>query len=100
MALELILTDVELADNTTNDNTFDVWYSKEGNTFLAIENIKGGRTFKYKVIGDIEEIALIWRIEILHYRLGKVTPQDEVTIGDIFMHGRFIEKDIVKNVKM
>ena len=92
MTLELILTDIELADNTTNDNTFDVWYSKNAKTFLAIENVKGGRTFKYVPSGDLEEIAINNRQEILKYRLGRVTPQDEVTIGDIFMHAKFTEK--------
>jgi hypothetical protein len=88
--MELILTDIELADNTTNDNTFDVWYSNK--TFIAIENVKGGRTFKYKFKLPLLFIAKNHAKEILEYRLGKVTPQDELSIGDIFMHGKFIEK--------
>ena len=88
--MELILTDIELADNTTNDNTFDVWYNDK--TFIAIENVKGGRTFKYKFKLPLFFIAKNHSKEILEYRLGRVTPQDEVTIGDIFMHAKFIEK--------
>lgn len=90
MSLELILTDIELADNITNDNTFDVWYGN--NTFIAIENIKGGRTFKYKLTDKKESIFRLHRQEILSYRLSVVTPQDELTMGDIFMHGNFIER--------
>ena len=92
MSLELILTDIELADNTINDNTFDVWYSNTDKTLIAIENIKGGRTFKYKLTDKEESIFRLHRQEILSYRLSVVTPQDEVTIGDVFMHGKFIEK--------
>ena len=88
--MELILTDIELADNTTNDNTFDVWYSDK--TFIAIENVKGGRTFKYKLKLPLLFIAKNHAKEILEYRLGKVTPQDELSIGDIFMHGKFVER--------
>lgn len=90
MALELILQDIELNENTINDNTFDVWYGDK--TFIAIENIKGGRTFKYKLKLPLLFIAKNHAKEILEYRLGKVTSQDELTIGDIFMHGKFIEK--------
>ena len=91
MAFELILQDIELADNTTNDNTFDVWFDYQAQVFLAKELCKGGRTFKYKPIGDLEEIAINNRYEILKYRLGRVTPEDQVTIADIFMYGQFTE---------
>jgi hypothetical protein len=89
MAFELILQDIELSENTTNDNTFDVWFDYQNEVFLAKELCKGGRTFKYKPIGDLEEIAMNNRYDILQYRLGRVTPQDEVTIGDIFMYRKF-----------
>jgi len=88
--LELILTDIELHENLANDNTFDVWYNKETGRFIAKE--KGGsREFRYKLDGDFETIAKKYRQEILTYRLGRVTPEDVVTIGDIFMIGIFIE---------
>ena len=41
--------------------------------------------------GDFETIAEKYREEILAYRLGSVTAEDVVTIGDIFMIGIFIE---------
>jgi hypothetical protein len=92
MAFELILQDIELADNTINDNTFDVWFDYQAQVFLAKELCTSGRTFKYIPSGDLEEIAMNNRQEILKYRLGRVTPDDKVTIGDIFMHAKFIEK--------
>ena len=91
MAFELILQDIELSENTINENTFDVWFDYQAQVFLAKELCKGGRTFKYKPIGDLEEIAINNRYEILKYRLGRVTPEDQVTIADIFMYGQFTE---------
>ena len=88
--LELILEDIELAENITNGNVFDVWHNDETGTFIAQE-VDGVRTFKYKLDGDFEKIAEDHRQEILEYRLGRVTPEDVVTIGDVFMHGKFIE---------
>ena len=92
MALELILQDIELSDNTINDNTFDIWYSNRLQKFVAQENIAKGRRFIYELTDTEENISKTHRQEILEYRLGKVTPNDVVTIGDIFMHSKFIEK--------
>ena len=92
MAFELILQDIELSENTINDNTFDVLFDYQAQVFLAKELCTSGRTFKYIPSGDLEEIAINNRQEILKYRLGRVTPEDKVTIGDIFMHAKFIKK--------
>ena len=92
MALELILQDIELSDNTINDNTFDIWYSNRLQKFVANENVAKGRLFIYEITDTEENISKTHRQEILEYRLGKVTPNDVVTIGDIFMHSKFIEK--------
>ena len=98
MTLELILTDIELSENTTNDNTFDVWYNKSAKTFLAVEVIEKvvgkvtPKQIKYRLLDTYQNISTNHRQEILEYRLCKVTPNDEVTIGDIFMHAKFIEK--------
>ena len=88
--MELILRDIELAENTTNDNTFDVWYNDETGTFIA-EEVNGDRRFKYNITGDFEVIAKEHRQEILEYRLGRITADDEVTLEDVFIHGKFIE---------
>ena len=77
--MELILTDIELHENKTNDKTFDVWYSDLTGTFVAYEN-NGNRKFRYKLDMDFDIIAKQYRQEILEYRLGNVTADDEVTI--------------------
>ena len=98
MTLELILQDIELSENTINDNTFDVWYDKSAKTFLAVEvvekvvGIVTPREIKYRLLDTFQNISTNHRQEILEYRLGSVTKEDEVTIGDIFMHSKFIEK--------
>jgi hypothetical protein len=88
--MELILQDIELVENTTNGNVFDVWYNDTTGTFIAQE-VDGVRTFRYKLDGDFEEIVKEHGQEILEYRLGTVTADDVVTVGDVFMHGKFIE---------
>jgi hypothetical protein len=90
--LELILEDVELIDNTTNDNTFDVYYDDNTKLIHAFENdVDEPREFVYKLKGEQDDIAREHRQEILEYCLVRVTPEDEVSLGDIFMHGKFIE---------
>jgi len=91
MTLELILQDIELTENTINDNTFDIWVNNNTGTFIAKENVENGRTFKYALKGKFEDIAKENRKDILEYRLGKVTPEDEVFLEDIFMQGQFVE---------
>ena len=91
MTLELILQDIELAENIINENTFDIWVNEKTGTFIAKENTPSGRTFKYALKGKFEDIAKENRYDILQYRLGKVTPEDEVFLEDVFMQGQFIE---------
>ena len=93
MSLELFLEQVELADNTTNDNTFDVFYDINTKLLHAFENdVEEPREFVYKLKGEQDDIAKEHRYEILKYCLGRVTPEDEVCLGDIFLHAKFIEK--------
>lgn len=92
MAFELILQDIELADNTINDNTFDIWFCKRLNRFLAQENIKGGRKFVYELKDSEENIATNHRQEILEYCLAVILPNESVGLGDIFVHGKYIKK--------
>jgi hypothetical protein len=89
--MELILTDIELAENKSNDNTFDVWYNDTTGGIVALENGTGGRRFRYKLSKEVEDLTSEEQREILEYRLGRVTADDEVTVADVFMHGKFIE---------
>ena len=95
MSLELFLEQVELADNTTNDNTFDVFYDINTKLLHAFENdVEEGepREFVYRLKGEQDDIAKEHREEILNYCLAVVLPTEEVGLGDIFMHGKYIER--------
>jgi hypothetical protein len=95
MSLELFLEEVELADNTTNDNTFDVFYDLNTKLLHAFENdVEEGepREFVYRLKGEQDDIAKEHREEILNYCLAVVLPTDEVGLGDIFIHGKYIER--------
>ena len=95
MSLELFLEEVELADNTTNDNTFDVFYDLNTKLLHAFENdVEEGepREFVYRLNGEQDDIAKEHREEILNYCLAVVLPTEEVGLGDIFMHGKYIER--------
>ena len=94
MSLELFLEEVELADNTTNDNTFDVFYDLNTKLLHAFENdVEEGepREFVYRLKGEQDDIAKEHREEILNYCLAVVLPTDEFGLGDIFMHGKYVE---------
>jgi hypothetical protein len=95
MSLELFLEQVELADNTTNDNDFDVFYDVNTKLLHAFENnVDKPREFVYRLTDDQDTIAIEHRQEILDYCLAAVLPTDEVGLGDIFLHGKFIERII------
>ncbi len=93
MSLELFLEQVELADNTINDNTFDVFYDINTKLMHAFENdVDEPREFVYKLKGEQDDIAREHRQEILEYCLAVVLPTESVCLGDIFVHGKYIER--------
>jgi hypothetical protein len=100
MSLELFLEQVELADNTINDNTFDVFYDINTKLLHAFENdVDEPREFVYRLTDNQDTIAREHRQEILEYCLAVVLPTDEVGLGDIFMHRKFIERLSINNPK-
>ncbi len=92
MSLDLILQDVELSDNTLNDNTFDVFYNLDTKRIHAFENdTDEPREFVYRLTDDEDIIAKKHRQEILEYCLGVDMPFWDVEIRDIFIHGKYVE---------
>ena len=91
--MDLFLEQVELADNTTNDNTFDVFYDMNTKLIHAFENdVEVPREFVYRLVDTEENIAREHRQEILEYCLAAILPTDEVGLGDIFVHGKYVER--------
>jgi hypothetical protein len=96
MSLELFLEQIELKDNTLNDNDFDVFIDINTKLFHAFENnVDEPRTFVYRLVDTEENIAKNHRQEILDYCLAVVLPTDTVGLGDIFVHGKYIERVIM-----
>lgn len=90
--VELILEEVFLdEDETETDpvNVFCIGETKRPRIFTQNTN---GKVVEYKLLVDQDVISKELRDEILKYRLGKVTAEDEVSLGDIFMYGKFVEK--------
>jgi hypothetical protein len=96
MSLELFLEQIELKDNTLNDNDFDIFYDMDTKLIHAFENnVDEPREFVYRLVDDQDTIAENHRQEILEYCLATVLPTDEVGLGDIFVHGKYIERVIM-----
>jgi len=95
MSLELFLEQIELKDNTLNDNDFDIFYDMNTKLIHAFENNVPSdevREFVYRLVDDQDTIANNHRQEILDYCLATVLPTDEVGLGDIFVHGKYVER--------
>jgi len=95
MSLDILLEQVELSDNTTNDNTFDIFYDINTKEIHAFENdveVGEQRHFIYRLVDSEENIASNHREEILEYCLGVALPNENVCLGDIFLHFKFIER--------
>jgi hypothetical protein len=98
MSLELFLEQIELKENTLNDNTFDIFYNMNTKLIHAFENDvthNEVREFVYRLVDDQDTIAENHRQEILEYCLATVLPTDSVGLGDIFVHGKYIERVIM-----
>jgi hypothetical protein len=96
MSLELFLEQIELKDNTLNDNDFDIFYDMNTKLIHAFENnVDEPREFVYRLVDDQDTIANNHRQEILDYCLATVLPTDEVGLGDIFVHGKYVERVIM-----
>lgn len=91
--MELVLTDVELNIETQDkdNNFFDVWFNRKHNIFVAVNPITK-ESYRYQLTKSIEEVIYEISTNILEYRLSRVTKDDTVGIGDIFMYGKYLEE--------
>ena len=90
--MELILTDIELGTEIQNEelNSFDVWYNKKQNVFVAVNPITK-ESYRYELTKSIEDILYEISEDILDFRLAKRSKEDSVGIGDIFMYGKYVQ---------
>ena len=93
--MHLKLEQIEIKENTLNDNTFDIFYDMNTKLIHAFENDVTHdevREFVYRLVDTEENIAKYYRQEILEYCLATVLPTDSVGLGDIFVHGKYVER--------
>lgn len=91
--MDLLLEQIELFDNKENDNDFDIFFDINTKLFHAFENnVDEPREFVYRLVDTEENIAKNHREEILQYCLAVVLPTESVGLGDIFLHGKYIER--------
>ena len=86
---ELILDEIYMTDDFDEVNPCRVYYNSTTELFYLVNS--ENQITLYKLSKPFEEIDSQNRIEILTYRLDKVKGSDELTLGDIFMHGEFIK---------
>jgi hypothetical protein len=94
LKMELIAEQVELADNKLNDNDFDIFYNNETKLIHAFENneTENVREFVYELTENQDDISTKHREEILSYCLSSFNDDDEVSLADIFIHGKYVRR--------
>ena len=88
---ELILEDIFLFDDKEEKDPNDVLCNSDADDFPIIFGVSkdNERVRIWKLSEPQSVIEKKYRYEILKSRLGKVTADDEVSLGDIFMYGKF-----------
>ena len=88
--LELIETEIFLHDDENESNPCNIYV--DGDIAGSLSDVRYYAVdFEFKVREfKIKESIDNASERILEYRLGKVTPEDTLTLGDIFMQGEFI----------
>jgi hypothetical protein len=90
--MELLVEHIELNHPLANENsTYNVFLKNKKAKkpiFVAVEN-NGKQRLEFELSGDHKLIAKNFRKVILQYRLGTFTDEDQVTLADIFMYGKF-----------
>jgi len=85
---EIIGDEIEIFDT---EGTHTVTYAN--GIFTAISNLHGW-VLKFRLTKAPSQLTKEERTRVLAYNLGKVTPEDEVSIKDMFMQNEFIEEII------
>jgi hypothetical protein len=93
-ASELIREDVFMRDNIFSNDVLDetepcnIYVDKD--LIIYCVNKSTNQVILFGLVGDQDEIASEHRDEILYYCLGSYTKEDDVNLGDIFVHGKYV----------
>jgi hypothetical protein len=70
---------------------YNIYASDVTGLIYAVSEEPTDPLFIYKLIKPQAEIEVEHRDEILDYCLAKKTPEDEVSLSDIFVHGKYLQ---------
>jgi hypothetical protein len=87
---ELIREDVYMGDDVNEIHPCNIYVDND--LIIYCVNKTNNDVVLYGLVGDQEEIATKHMDEILSYCLGCYTKDDEVSLGDIFVHGIYVKK--------
>lgn len=88
LSCELIREQVDINEKAT---WYNIYASEVTGLIYALPTDPNETLYIYKLIKPQAEIEVEHRDEILDYCLAKKTPEDEVSLGDIFVHGKYIQ---------
>lgn len=88
LSSELIREDVEISNSMADG--YDVYGNINGLIYAVHPTNEEATIFVYKLIKPQAEIEVEHRDEILDYCLAVKTKEDEVCLGDIFVHGKYV----------
>ena len=91
LSSELIREDVYLKEDVREMFPCSIYVDKDMLIYCVSSCLMNEVTL-YKLTGEQDEIAKEHRDEILSYCLGSYTNEDEVSLGDIFVHGKYVQK--------
>ena len=90
--INLEIQDFHLPPTNINGLHSEGFFDINTKLFHAFENnVDEPREFVYRLVDTEENITKNHREEILQYCLATVLPTDSVGLGDIFVHGKFVE---------
>lgn len=89
LSCELIREEVEISDSVIDG--YNIYASDITGLIYAVSEEPNDPLYIYKLTKPQAEIEVEHRDEILDYCLAVKTKDDEVCLGDIFMHGKYVE---------
>lgn len=90
LSSELIGEDIFLHDDVHEQHPCNLYVDK--NNLLYCVDLKTNEVTLFELTKPQEVLEVEYRDEILSYCLGSYIKADEVSIKDIFIHGKFVKK--------
>lgn len=89
---ELLGTEIFLNGDIYEEDPVDLYFNPERNHFIVVPKNYFSLVREFKLTNSFDQIALEHREEILESCLGRFTKDDEVSLKDIFMQGKYYKE--------